>query len=179
MSQEFFTKHRATLEQAIEATRRRDYWSPYPEVPSGKIYGEDAAAVGQAAFESRLHKRFELQQPGSGAEIGDEVSPYGFALGVRYPQPDLDQLLPAMQMALPAWRDAGTEARAGVCLEILERLNKRSFELGQAVMHTTGQGFVMAFQAGATHAQDRGLEAIAYAYEAMSQTPPHSRWVKP
>ncbi len=178
MSQEFFTKHRATLEQAIETTRRRDYWSPYPEIPSGKIYGESAAAVGQAAFESWLHKRFELQQPGTVAEIGDEVSPYGFALGVRYPQPDFDQLLPAMQAALPAWRDAGAEARAGVCLEILARLNKRSFELGQAVMHTTGQGFVMAFQAGATHAQDRGLEAIAYAYEAMSRIPPHSRWVK-
>ena len=27
-------------------------------------------------------------------------------------------------------------------------------------MHTTGQGFVMAFQAGGPHAQDRGLEAV-------------------
>lgn len=179
MSQEFFTKHRATLEQAIEITRRRDYWSPYPEVPSGKIYGEDAAAAGQAAFEGRLHQRFALQQPGGLAEVGDEVSPYGFDLGVRYPKTELDQLLPAMQASLPAWRDAGAEARAGVCLEILARLNKRSFEMAQAVMHTTGQGFVMAFQAGATHAQDRGLEAIAYAYEAMNRIPPHSRWIKP
>ncbi|EAR22919.1 phenylacetic acid degradation protein PaaN [Nitrococcus mobilis] len=179
MSQEFFTKHRATLEQAIEITRCRDYWSPYPEVPSGKIYGEAAAAAGQAAFEGRLHQRFVLQQPGSVADVGDEVSPYGFGLGVRYPKTELDQLLPAMQASLPAWRDAGAEARAGVCLEILARLNKRSFEMAQAVMHTTGQGFVMAFQAGATHAQDRGLEAIAYAYEAMSRIPPHSRWIKP
>lgn len=179
MSQDFFAKHRATLEQAIETIRRRDYWSPYPEVPSGKIYGEDAAAAGQAAFEGRLHKRFALQQPGGAGELGGELSPYGFALGVRYPGSDLDQLLPAMQAALPAWRDAGPEARAGVCMEILERLNRHSFEMAHAVMHTTGQGFVMAFQAGGTHAQDRGLEAIAYAYDAMSRIPPHSRWVKP
>lgn len=179
MSQDLFTKHRATLEQAIESTRRRDYWSPYPEVPSGKIYGENAAVAGQSAFEAHLNERFALQQPGSAAEVGNEVSPYGFALGVRYPGIDFDQLLPAMRGAMPAWRDAGAETRAGVCMEILERLNKRSFEMGQAVMHTTGQGFVMAFQAGATHAQDRGLEAIAYAYEAMRRIPPHSQWIKP
>ncbi|HET8701968.1 MAG TPA: phenylacetic acid degradation protein PaaN, partial [Nitrococcus sp.] len=179
MSQDLFTKHRATLEKAIESTRRRDYWSPYPEMPSGKIYGEHAAAAGQAAFEAHLNERFVLQQPGTVGEVGAEVSPYGFALGVRYPKIDLEQLLPAMQRSLPGWRDAGPEVRAGVCLEILERLNKRSFELGQAVMHTTGQGFVMAFQAGATHAQDRGLEAIAYAYEAMHRIPSHSQWLKP
>jgi hypothetical protein len=37
---------------------------------------------------------------------------------------------------------------AGVALEALVRLNKKSFELAYAVMHTTGQGFMMAFQAG-------------------------------
>ena len=47
--------------------------------------------------------------------------------------------------------------------EILDRLNKRSFEIATAVMMTTGQGWMMAFQAGAPHAQDRGLEAVAYA----------------
>ena len=35
--------------------------------------------------------------------------------------------------------------------------------MAHAVMHTTGQAFVMAFQAGGAHAQDRALEAIAYA----------------
>ena len=42
----------------------------------------------------------------------------------------------------------------------LHRLNRRSFEIANAVMHTTGQGFMMAFQAGGPHAQDRGLEAV-------------------
>ena len=40
-----------------------------------------------------------------------------------------------------------------------------------AVMHTTGQGFMMAFQAGGPHAQDRGLEAVAYAYTSDDGLP--------
>ena len=44
----------------------------------------------------------------------------------------------------------------------------RSFELALAVMHTTGQAFPMAFQAGGPHAQDRGLEAVATAW-ALTQ----------
>ncbi|MGI8699099.1 MAG: phenylacetic acid degradation protein PaaN, partial [Mycobacteriales bacterium] len=85
----------------------------------------------------------------------------------------------AMGDALPAWRDAGPDARAGVCLEILDRLSKRSFELAYAVMHTTGQAFVMAFQAGGPHALDRGLEAVAYAYAEMTRQPATAYWEKP
>lgn len=179
MAQSFFDKHRETLEKAIEVTRTREYWSPYPEAPSGKIYGEEAPAKGEAAFKEYLNKPFPLEMPGADGEIGNERSPYGFDLGVRYPKVDIDQLLPAMEASLPAWRDAGPGVRAGVCLEILQRLNQRSFEMAHAVMHTTGQAFAMAFQAGGTHAQDRGLEAVAYAYEAMTRTPTQVRWTKP
>ncbi len=38
---------------------------------------------------------------------------------------------------------------------------------------------MMAFQAGGPHAQDRGLEAVAYAYDAMTQTPNEVTWTKP
>jgi phenylacetic acid degradation protein paaN len=46
-------------------------------------------------------------------------------------------------------------------------------------MHTTGQAFVMAFQAGGPHAQDRALEAIAYAYDELSRVPSSVVWEKP
>lgn len=179
MSHALFDKHRDTLNRALDATRTREFWSPYPEMPSGRIYGEDAAAAGEAAFRERLNAPFKLEMPGSREEIGEERSPYGFDLGVRYPRVDPAELLPAMEQALPAWRDAGPGTRAGVCLEILERLNRRSFEMAHAVMHTTGQAFMMAFQAGGTHAQDRGLEAVAYGYEAMTRHPGQTRWTKP
>jgi hypothetical protein len=51
--------------------------------------------------------------------------------------------------------------------------------MANAVMHTTGQAFPMAFQAGGPHAQDRGLEAVAYAVEEISRVPGAARWSKP
>ena len=175
----FFEQHHETLDRAIEATRARTYWSAYPESPSPKVYGETANDDGRRAFESYLGGDFPLEQPGTDGTVGAERSPYGMELGVRYPHPDVDVLLPAMSTAMPAWRDAGPDVRAGVCLEILDQLSKRSFELAYAVMHTTGQAFVMAFQAGAPHALDRGLEAVAYAYAEMTRQPETAYWEKP
>jgi phenylacetic acid degradation protein paaN len=179
MSHPFFDRHHKLLDQAVAATRARTYWSAYAEIPSGKIYGETAKADGQAAFEARLNKLFPLDQPGTVGTVGREVSPYGKALGITYPKADLNALLQAAKASIPAWRDAGVEARVGTCLEILARLNRGSFEIAFAVMHTTGQAFMMAFQAGGPHAQDRGLEAVAYAYEEMSRVPQRVTWEKP
>ncbi|MCH8344450.1 MAG: phenylacetic acid degradation protein PaaN [Planctomycetes bacterium] len=178
MSYQLFERHRKTLQGAVSAIGDRTYWSAYPEVPSGKIYGETAKADGGAAFQARLNKPFELDQPGTVGTVGTEASPYGMALGITYPKADLDGLLAAAQAGLPGWRKASIEERVGVCLEILHRLNQRSFEIANAVMHTTGQGFMMAFQAGGPHAQDRGLEAIAYAWQEMTRCPPHVTWKK-
>jgi phenylacetic acid degradation protein paaN len=178
MPHPLFDKHRATLDGALNAIAARGYWSPYPEVASGKIYGETANADAKAAFEASLNKPFDLDQPGTTGRVGGETSPYGFALGITYPKPDVGALIAAAQAALPGWRKAGIEARVGVCLEILARLNKRSFDIAYAAMHTTGQGFMMAFQAAGPHAQDRGLEAVAYAYAEMTRTPATARWEK-
>ena len=179
MSQTLFEQHQDTLQGALSAIKSRDYWSPYPENPSPRVYGESADKDGQAAFKAHLNGDFELQMPGITGTAGSEVSPYGFPLGVRYPTVDLDVLLPAMQAARQQWRDIGVDARAGICLEILQRINQRSFEIGYGVMHTSGQGFMMAFQAGGPHAQDRGLEAIAYGYAAMTSAPGEATWTKP
>lgn len=170
-------RHRETLEGALEAIATRGYWTPYSEFP--KAYGDDAPVAGLQAFKETLSQRFSLEQPSTGDWVGDERSPYGFELGVTYPHADVDGLIAAALAALPAWRDAGVEARTVVVLEILARLNARSHEIAHAVMHTTGQAFPMAFQAGGPHAQDRGLEAVAYAYQAMSAVPREALWEKP
>ncbi|HYH20822.1 MAG TPA: phenylacetic acid degradation protein PaaN [Azospirillum sp.] len=177
--QELFETHRATLEKAVEATRTRAYWSPFSEMPSPRVYGETAQADGEAAFKARLNKVFDLGQPGAKGFVGSERSPYGFDLGVTYPKADVDAVIAAARKATPAWRRIGPNGRAGVCLEILQRLNKRSFEIAFAVMHTTGQAFMMAFQAGGPHAQDRGVEAVAYGWKAMTDQVPEARWEKP
>ncbi|WP_328807873.1 phenylacetic acid degradation protein PaaN [Nonomuraea antri] len=174
-----FEQHRETLEKALSAIADRGYWSAYPESPSPRVYGEGAAERGKEAFESYLGKPFPIEQPGTGAWIGGERSPYGIDLGVTYPEPVIDDLIAAARSALPAWRDAGPERRALTCVEIVHRVNQRSFELANAVQHTTGQAFVMAFQAGGPHAQDRALEAIAYGYAAMTASAAEARWEKP
>ena len=76
-------------------------------------------------------------------------------------------------------RRLGPEAWAGVCLEIIARLNRASFEIANAVMHTTGQAFMMAFQAGGPHAQDRALEAVAYAWDGIAARAGAGPWEKP
>ncbi|MGW8377706.1 phenylacetic acid degradation protein PaaN [Streptomyces sp. ODS28] len=174
-------KHRPTLDRALEAIRTREFWTPHPEHP--KAYGENgtlSAEEGQAAFDALRGTRFELPgQPGTDGWAATEVSPYGLDMGIEYPRPDADALLPAMRAALPAWRAAGPEVRAAVCLEILARISARTHEMAHAVMHTSGQAFMMAFQAGGPHAQDRGMEAVAYAYAEQTRVPAKARWEKP
>lgn len=179
MPQHLLNKHRATLDGALEAIRTRGYWSAYNEMPSPKAYGETAADDGKAAFSAHLGRAFELDQPGSQGWHGGERSPYGIELNVSYPVCDPEALIAACRKAMDGWQKAGVDGRTGVCLEILDRLNKQSFEIAHAVMMTTGQGWMMAFQAGAPHAQDRGLEAVAYAYREQSFVPAETVWDKP
>lgn len=180
---ELFSHHEDTLRRALAAIRERTYWSAYDE--SLKAYGQDgpaggrSAAEGKTAFDACLGKPFPLDQSATDGEVPGERSPYGFDLGVTYPHADVDGLLDAAQQAIPLWRDTGPDARTGVVLEILSRINARSHEVAQAVMHTSGQGYAMAFQAGGPHAQDRALEAVTYAYSEMTRQASEAEWEKP
>ncbi|MEU4714966.1 phenylacetic acid degradation protein PaaN [Micromonospora purpureochromogenes] len=173
-----YDRHADTLNRALTAITERGYWSAYPESPSPRVYGETAAADGKAAFEAYLNGDFPLDQPGAGDRVATETSPFGLELNVRYPHAGADELVAAASAALPAWRHAGPQARVGVCLEILDRLHKHIFELANAVQFTSGQAFVMAFQAGGAHALDRALEALAYAYAEMTRHPGTAGWEK-
>ncbi|MGC4748796.1 phenylacetic acid degradation protein PaaN [Micromonospora sp. DT201] len=176
--QPLYDRHADTLNRALTAITERGYWSAYPESPSPRVYGETAAADGKAAFEAYLGGDFPLDQPGTGVRVATEASPFGVQLAVRYPHSGTDELVSAATAALPAWRDAGPQARVGVCMEILDRLHKHIFELANAVQFTSGQAFVMAFQAGGAHALDRALEALAYAYAEMTRHPGTAGWEK-
>lgn len=179
MTHPLLAKHQATLDGALNAIATRGYWSPFSEMPSPKVFGETAAADGKAAFDAHLGQPFELGQPGQTGWGGRESSPYGVALDVRYPVCDHEALVAAGQAAMDGWRAIGAAGRTGVCLEILDRIYRQSFEMGHAVMMTTGQGWMMAFQAGAAHALDRALEAVAYAWREQSFVPAETTWEKP
>jgi phenylacetic acid degradation protein paaN len=175
----WFANHAETLERATTAIKERAYWSAYPESPSPRVYGETAAAEGEAAFRGYLDAKFPLDQPGITDWVATERSPFGVPLDVSYPHVEPSTLIAAATAALPAWRDAGPQTRVGVCLEILARLHAHIFELANAVQFTSGQAFVMAFQAGGAHALDRALEALAYSYAEMTRHPATAGWEKP
>ncbi|NYE01525.1 phenylacetic acid degradation protein paaN [Kineosphaera limosa] len=177
----FVRAHEATLEEAAAALAARTFYSRYPESPSPRVYGETAAADGLATYESYLGDKFVAlgDQPADGDVDAEEVSPFGPRLDVSYPHLDVDAAITAALGAMPAWRDAGPRVRAAVCVEIVSRINARSFEVAQAVMHTSGQPFVMAFQAGGPHAQDRALEAIVAALVEQERVPTTATWEKP
>ncbi|WP_224996536.1 phenylacetic acid degradation protein PaaN [Cesiribacter sp. SM1] len=176
-----FEKHRSVLTNAVDALHKRDFFALYPENPSPKVYGETADADGQQRFKSHLGKKFEelLQEPGD-RWVGEEESPYTLeSLGISYPAASTETLISRSLNAFDQWRKITADTRAAVLIESLERLKDRFFEIAYATMHTSGQGFMMAFQASGPHAADRALEAIATGYEELQRVPRAVTWDKP
>ncbi|GIV53515.1 MAG: oxidoreductase [Candidatus Kapaibacterium sp.] len=168
------------MEQAIAAWRDRTFFAHWAEVPSGKIYGEAAAADGKTRFDAQLGKPFDrLLQRQAYSWHGEEESPYGFPLGITYPVLSPDVLVANAQRAQRPWARLEPAARAAVLVEALQRAASIFFELAHATQHTTGQGFVMAFQASGPHAFDRALEAIAAGAWAQGSFAPAATWTKP
>ncbi|GIL24214.1 MAG: oxidoreductase [Bacteroidota bacterium] len=175
------TLHHELLGKAIEALHARTFFAAYPEHPAPAIYGETADADGQAKFKATLGKRFtELKQTGETAWAGQEESPYlQQPLNISYPVFTTEVLISKSKTAFNEWRKTPKDDRASILLESLERIKKRFFEIAYATMHTTGQGYMMAFQASGPHAADRALEAIAAGYEELSRIPGAALWDKP
>jgi phenylacetic acid degradation protein paaN len=176
-----FEKHLNLLETAIEANQQRGFYSAFPEHPSPKVYGETADEDGKKAFESHIANDFIFpQQAGSNQWVGEEVSPFTQEkLGIRYPFFEPEFLINNAQKSFEKWASTDIETRVGLLSESLERVSKRFFEIAYATMHTTGQGYMMAFQASGPHAADRALEALALSYEELTRFPSSAMWEKP
>lgn len=171
-------QHETRLKEALEAWHRRTYWYAFPEDP--RAYGEEAAAAGEAAFKAQLGRPFErLRQHAHRWLLSDEVSPYTReSLGISYPQVDIAEALHHAQEALAIWRWIPYSERLGLLMESIQRFSQQFFEVAHATMHTTGQAWMMAFQASGPHAADRAVEALAVAYEELSHIPPAVQWTR-
>ena len=176
-----FQKHQPILTKAIEALHARTFYAAFPEHPAPTVYGETADADGQAKFKNQLGKKFEeLKQSNPEGWGGQEESPYTQELlGVSYPLLSVNSLIENSKKAFNPWRKTSVQDRAGILMESLDRVKKRFFEIAYATMHTTGQGYMMAFQASGPHAADRALEAIAAGYEELNRFPSSAIWDKP
>ena len=166
------------LEAAYAAQQSRTYFAAWPESP--RAYAEDGMAQGLSAFQSLLTQNFaELLQDGSQGWVGDEVSPYMMTgLGIQYPKFAPEVLIANAKSAQKVWSKTPADIRAAVLLDALDRVALRFFEIAYATMHTTGQSFMMSFQASGPHANDRALEVLSMAYHELNRFPSDVTWVK-
>ncbi len=176
-----YKKHDTTINKAIQALHERTFYAAFAEHPSPAVYGETADADGQARFKAILGKKFEeLKQDSPDGWAGQEESPYlQEPLNISYPTFSAETLIARSKAAFDGWRKMNVHERAGILVESLEQIRKRFFEIAYATMHTTGQGFMMAFQASGPHAADRALEAVAAGYDELQRYPQKALWDKP
>jgi hypothetical protein len=174
-----FNKHESLVNEAIAATVARNYYTPYPEMP--KFYAEDADAKAKAYISAVLNNNFaELLQGGGDAWVGEEISPYlQLGIGVKYPTKNIDTYIKDATTAQKTWSKVSVADRAGLLIEVLERLKLRFFDIAYATMHTTGQSFMMSFQASGPHSNDRALEAVIEGYKQLTSLPANAAWTKP
>lgn len=176
-----FEKHNANLSKAIDALHSRKFYAAFPEHPAPAVYGETADADGQAKFKAAVGNKFsELKQANPEGWAGQEESPYlQEPLKISYPTFSVPTLINNAKAAFHTWRKVSAQDRAAILMESLDRVKGRFFEIAYATMHTTGQGYMMAFQASGPHAADRALEAIAAGYEELQRFPSSTVWDKP
>ena len=171
-------KHKERIERALLALQERTYYAAYPENP--RAYAEDADARGKEAFQKQLSNSFSgISDDGNIGYIGEEVSPYMMVgLGVQYPKFSASILVERAESAHKEWKRIDVERRADILIDMLDAVSERFFELGYATMHTTGQSFMMSFQASGPHANDRAMESIALGYNELTRYASQVDWVK-
>jgi phenylacetic acid degradation protein paaN len=175
-----FLKHKALLERAIIAIRKREQFSYYPDAPQDLSYSKTAESEAQNNFIDLLGNRYtRLHQAPTTQWHGDEFSAYlQQPMDITYPVLAPGAIIANASRAMDTWANATVARRAAILIESLENLRRRFFDLAHATMHTTGQGYLMAFQASGPHAADRALEAIAGGYEEMTRLPSRAHWQK-
>jgi phenylacetic acid degradation protein paaN len=173
------SEYKEIIDNAIKAIHARTFFAQYPEHP--KAYGEEAPVKGLETYNNQLGKKFEsLHQAEPSSCAGEEVSPYTMkALDIQYPIFEADKLIVRAGRAFGTWKKVSVDDRADVLVDALERVKNRFFEIASATQHTTGQSFMMSFQASGPHASDRALETLALGYEVLKQFPENVTWEKP
>lgn len=166
------------LSKIIEANKNRTFASFYDE--NIKAYDENLNAQGKLSFQNQLNNNFQFVDSNQSNEFyGEEVSPFlQLGLGIKYPKFNTDSLISNANTAFSIWKNVDLDTKFNILVNALDNVKNRFFELAYATMHTTGQSFLMSFQASGPHCCDRALEVLATAYEQLTYYPKNVEWVK-
>ncbi len=166
--------NREFLHKALKALTERTYFEAYAEDP------RQYEKLESDTIDSLVNKYHELDRATKGTPLrSDEISPYTLeALGVTYNDLPIDDGVQNARNAASSWKNVEIEDRAEILINALERSKKNYHLMAQATMHTTGQSFVMAFQASGPHSTDRALEAVAVAYKVLNEYNSKATWTK-
>jgi len=168
-----FEKYKSLINETVNSIHKGYFFNNYPELPTDKIYGEHSISKGYQKFKSHINNKFqELRQTMPEGWDGNEESPFlQQPLNILYPTFDINTLIERAKNEYHKWRKVAIEDRAGLLIESLERIKKRFFEIAYATMHTSGMGYVMAFQISGPHSAQRALNAVASGFEALKRYP--------
>ncbi len=166
------------LSKIIEANKNRTFASFFDE--NIKAYDENLNTNGKLTFQNQLNKNFQFVDSNSLTEFyGEEISPFlQLGLGIKYPLTNPDTLISNSSSAFNSWKHVDLDTKYNILVNALKNVQSRFFELAYATMHTTGQSFLMSFQASGPHCCDRALEVMATAYEQLTYFPKNVEWVK-
>ena len=98
---------------------------------------------------------------------------------VKYPLFNVNDVIKKSKSAQKIWRKISVEERAGMLVETIEEMKKHFFSIAHATMHTTGQSYMMSFQASGPHSADRALEPVALGLSELTRFPQNLVWEKP
>src|SRR5690606_640117 len=146
-----------------------------------KAYSDELNAAGHQSFQNKLNSDYflpdnkDLKLP----SLGDAISPYlQTSLRIRYFSDTPQHLIQRPHKAAKDWRNIPVQKRYDILFSSLYKVSERFFELAYATMHTTGQSFLMSFQASGPHACDRALEVLTTGLDQLTYYPQNVEWTK-
>lgn len=168
------SRHREKLQRAVEAVRIREFYEAFAEDPRAYAKPENSG------LDTLLQSKFKLGGEVEAEDwIGEEISPFtGEKLDVAYPVVGTGRLISSALEAQATWKSAELEDRIEILMNSLDGIADDFHLLAEATTHTTGQSFMMAFQASGPHSLDRAMEALALSYSELSRYNAHADWRK-
>ncbi len=145
-------------------------------------YNEQIRLEGLLAFENRISEgKTNILQTLNTENfiISSEFSPYyNRKLESQYLSMPVNLIIDNSIASFNELDKISIESRYSILEKSLKNVENRFFELAYATMHTTGQSFLMSFQASGPHACDRVMETIMIANDELTKYPSKVNWQK-